>query len=96
MLNEKLSKRADDATKDLISKGKDLEEKLAVWSDIENALNCTRERELNLRHQKEMLESRLSAQMEELGELEKDRDIQYNRVNKLDKEYAVMKNKADK
>jgi len=86
LLNDKLSKRADEATKELMSKGKDLEQKLGVWNDLENALDCTRERELNLRHQKEMLESRLSAQMEELGELEKDRDTYYSRVVRLEKD----------
>ena len=52
MLNHKLTKRADDATKTLISRGKELEEKLAVWNDLENALQCTREREMNLMKEK--------------------------------------------
>jgi len=60
LLNDKLTKRADDATKTLISKGKELEDKLGVWNDMENALNCTRERELNLKYQKEVLENKLS------------------------------------
>jgi len=79
-----------------MSRGKELEDKLAVWHDLENALNCTRERELNLKHQKEMLESRLSAQMEELGELEKDRDTYYSRVLRLEKDVHVLANKAEK
>jgi len=74
LLNEKLTKRADDSTRELNSKGRELEEKLNVWNDLENALTCTRERELNIKNQKEMLESRVSNLMEELGELENDRD----------------------
>lgn len=60
LLNDKLTKRADEATKTLISRGKELEEKLAVWNDLENALQCTRERELGLKQQKDVLENKLS------------------------------------
>lgn len=86
MLNDKLTKRADDATKTLISRGKELEEKLAVWNDLENALQCTREREMNLKKHKEILENKLSNIQEELGEIEKDRDNLQARNNKLEKE----------
>lgn len=60
MLNDKLTKRADEATKTLISRGKELEEKLAVWNDLENALQCTRDRESSLKKHKEILENKLS------------------------------------
>lgn len=74
MLNDKLTKRADDATKTLISRGSELEEKLAVWNDLENALQCTREREMGLKQHKDVLENKLGNLYEELGEIEKDRD----------------------
>lgn len=74
ILNEKLIRRADEATRELNSRGKDINEKLAQWNDLESALSCTRERELNLKHQKDLLESKLSQFMEELGETERDRD----------------------
>lgn len=49
-------------------------EKLAVWNDLENALQCTREREMGLKQHKDVLENKLGNLYEELGEIEKDRD----------------------
>lgn len=75
LLNDKLSKRADDVFREYNTKGKELEDKLHVWNDMEVALNYTRERELNLKHQKEILECKLASQLEQIGELEKEKDI---------------------
>lgn len=96
LLNEKLTKRADDSTRELMSKGKELEEKLGVWNDLESALNCTRERELQTKHQKEMLENKLSMMMEEMGELEKDRDVYYSKLIRIEKDSNVLKNRGEK
>jgi hypothetical protein len=75
MLNDRLSRRADESLKELQSKSKNIEEKLKAWFDMELALNYTRERELNLKSQKELLEIKLSSQMEQIGEIEREKEI---------------------
>jgi len=96
LLNDKLSKRADDVFREYSLKGKELEEKLQIWNDMELALNYTRERELNLKQQKDILESKMASQLEQLGELEKERDIYYGKAKKLEKEFEVIKDRSEK
>jgi len=63
---------------------------------MELALNYTRERELNLKQQKDILECKLASQLEQIGELEKEKEIYYNKYKKVEKDFDIIKDKAEK
>jgi len=93
-LNEKLSVRASDATRTLHERSEELEERLIQWSEMENALRATREREDAYKTQKEMLESKIKHKMEMIGILEKEKDDVDRENARLDNEIKIVNGRA--